>query len=697
MNIPEAIRTSTFPAVQTAIANCPIDAVYPAILAPCGAALIRTYPAWRLLIESDAPEIQDHFLYPTHIENGKKSINVLCIKTGDYISRSSTTLRTNECPACKAKGHIVDNTKITKLINFYRDNYPESEYDFSKTVYVTSKNPVTIKCVTHNVTIVSTPSNITAFNGTGARCAQCYTAYLRRTRAGARVGAAAAAEPLPEPVTKIMLKEWYLREIRKRQEGYIPITELLPNMQSAKYKQCIMCDEYHLRTMFPFGKGGETTHRLNTCGNCMEIIQVCNQRASALHPVDGFKHCSGCNKRHPLDCFEGTNRSCHLRQDNDKVQHIRHMQEILRMPSDELERYRIQQRTYSRMYHVRQMTTNLAAYRERIRIKHIRYFYKNPEKKWETFLMSVILRNIQIDPNFTFEYACRLYNSPCTYCGYKGTEELNSIDRLDSSGPYSIQNTVAACVACNINKGSLDAMTYVIRCYNIICLNSNQVEGLNLQPTENYKTYWPVYGGNSFGYVRDYAVQRGIEFNISLPYFNRTVAHECLHCLRTPDEVPIGIYRANYNNGYVQNNCIPMCSECNYMRRNVRNLNDVRVIYRNIADRFVSDTIFTAEQKEFIETIPQSLYVSPFVHHRATRSAAASAAAAAPESDEDNDESFEDIYMDNMVIAHSQLHQNGVTDISSYDNAIDEMIADDRSQNEVDDSLEMELKVDDDI
>lgn len=47
--------------------------------------------------------------------------------------------------------------------------------------------------------------------------------------------------------------------------------------------------------------------------------------------------------------------------------------------------------------------------------------------------------------------AAQLLCSPCTYCG----EPSTGIDRIDSDGDYTVNNTVASCYTCNVVKGTM--------------------------------------------------------------------------------------------------------------------------------------------------------------------------------------------------------------------------------------------------
>jgi hypothetical protein len=66
------------------------------------------------------------------------------------------------------------------------------------------------------------------------------------------------------------------------------------------------------------------------------------------------------------------------------------------------------------------------------------------------------------------EYAIELVRTACIYCSYLDLNKtVNSIDRLDSSKNYTVDNCVASCVHCNMMKGCYDPVTFIERCKKI--------------------------------------------------------------------------------------------------------------------------------------------------------------------------------------------------------------------------------------
>lgn len=68
---------------------------------------------------------------------------------------------------------------------------------------------------------------------------------------------------------------------------------------------------------------------------------------------------------------------------------------------------------------------------------------------------SRLARGISVE--LSFEQFSILINSPCTYCG---TENSRGIDRLDSSKPYTMENSNPCCRVCNSMKNNLSLSAF---------------------------------------------------------------------------------------------------------------------------------------------------------------------------------------------------------------------------------------------
>lgn len=64
------------------------------------------------------------------------------------------------------------------------------------------------------------------------------------------------------------------------------------------------------------------------------------------------------------------------------------------------------------------------------------------------------------------------------------------------------------------------------------------------------------------------AKRKGYEFKIEFSSFDNMIHSTCFYCGKeSSSEESIGIDRVDSNIGYLIDNCVPCCSECNYSKR----------------------------------------------------------------------------------------------------------------------------------
>lgn len=82
---------------------------------------------------------------------------------------------------------------------------------------------------------------------------------------------------------------------------------------------------------------------------------------------------------------------------------------------------------------------------------------------------------------------------------------------------------------------------------------------------KNRGRFLPAYRYGSYKYV---CKRKGIKLNLDIDEFIDFIYQKCFYCGKIPDfKHPNGIDRKNQNLGYDLDNCVPCCTECNYMKR----------------------------------------------------------------------------------------------------------------------------------
>lgn len=150
-----------------------------------------------------------------------------------------------------------------------------------------------------------------------------------------------------------------------------------------------------------------------------------------------------------------------------------------------------------------------------------------------------------------------LMSNECFFCSSLCVHEtLNGVDRLDSSVGYTFENSVPCCSVCNYMKKCLDPLTFVKRCIQISSLGVN------------FDTIWKNYKGTPFGMYKKRAETLNIDFTLSKDDFDCLRTKNCHYCRRpcVKDVHINGIDRLDNSIGYVIENCVSCCGDCNYAK-----------------------------------------------------------------------------------------------------------------------------------
>jgi hypothetical protein len=146
----------------------------------------------------------------------------------------------------------------------------------------------------------------------------------------------------------------------------------------------------------------------------------------------------------------------------------------------------------------------------------------------------------------------------CAYCGSETVDQVkrNGIDRLNYLLGYIPGNCVSCCGTCNIMKGALDPFTFVERCAQI---------SDHIIATE----YWSSIRRYTFNAYKNKATKLGHVFELTQEQYDRIRSNNCTYCDRPSTSTHSnGIDRSDSSIGYVFENCISACWDCNIAKNN---------------------------------------------------------------------------------------------------------------------------------
>lgn len=191
-----------------------------------------------------------------------------------------------------------------------------------------------------------------------------------------------------------------------------------------------------------------------------------------------------------------------------------------------------------------------------------------PERRWKALCRYVRQKHggdweKHINVQEKDELVTRLSDA-CHYCGHKpngtGDDEVNGLDRVDSSGIYSLANTVPCCGVCNSMKLTYSADQFIWNVWNITDKLSVEMTDEDLATIMSNARPRPLGKDKQRleGCKKDKTCKLTKEETI------RLWASECYLCGRAP---ALGIDRVNASMGYELDNCKSCCTQCNYMKK----------------------------------------------------------------------------------------------------------------------------------
>jgi hypothetical protein len=146
----------------------------------------------------------------------------------------------------------------------------------------------------------------------------------------------------------------------------------------------------------------------------------------------------------------------------------------------------------------------------------------------------------------------QIVNQPCKYCGC----ESSGLDRVDSTIGYLKGNVVPSCFMCNLMKLNFDVNCFHDKIRKIVELNYDTISRLDERSVD-----WSTNFGKSH---KDSSMKNNKDVLCSKFYLEDLKRQNCYLC---GCNVGIGIDRINSKLPYSQQNCMPCCSMCNYMKK----------------------------------------------------------------------------------------------------------------------------------
>lgn len=184
---------------------------------------------------------------------------------------------------------------------------------------------------------------------------------------------------------------------------------------------------------------------------------------------------------------------------------------------------------------------------------------KNSNARYISIKQQATLKGIQWNDDMTKNVCFDMIQSSCFYCDRNDPECLNGIDRMDNSKGYSIENCVPCCKYCNFMKKALDAHTFVERCVHIATCQGHG--------EKTYKDNWRPSKHTPFDGYKKRAHMKGLAFEINEEDFFNICSAPCFYCHRQNTYYHSnGIDRIDNSIGYIMNNCVSCCAECNSMK-----------------------------------------------------------------------------------------------------------------------------------
>lgn len=174
-------------------------------------------------------------------------------------------------------------------------------------------------------------------------------------------------------------------------------------------------------------------------------------------------------------------------------------------------------------------------------------------KKWNQWCNQIKSRSTNkkhpYSDDFSNDIIFEMMIRGCFYCGDIAT----TIDRLYSNLNHTIDNCVGCCYGCNNSKGAADPSTFVIKSY---------YKARGKYYTDVTDVWFENKNKPSMWNYKRNAKKKGIRFDLTEEKWNMMIVDKCEYCNRSPTTW-FGVDRIVPENGYVDDNVVTCCFDCN--------------------------------------------------------------------------------------------------------------------------------------
>jgi hypothetical protein len=214
------------------------------------------------------------------------------------------------------------------------------------------------------------------------------------------------------------------------------------------------------------------------------------------------------------------------------------------------------------------------------------------EGKSGEILSSAKRREIIVE--LTREDIMNITDFSCFYCGMETVDGVkrNSIDRMVNSIGYTSENSVSCCEKCNYMKKCLDARTFVDRCCQISLMHF----GIG-RPCHHWTE-------NKFISYERYQQMLKTDFQLTEEEYYKIRENSCSYCGRpSTDNHSNGIDRIDSKIGYIADNCVSCCGDCN-ISKSTLSPNEFIIQAKQITS--------VSGEKDWCDTMPREIKIINF-------------------------------------------------------------------------------------